>query len=354
MFTRAGSTWTPAGPQADRLRRGGQGFFGESVSLSADGDTALIGGWRDNGYTGAAWMFTRSGSTWSQSGSKLLGGGETEHPEFGVSVALSGDAQTALVGGRGDSEFTGSAWPFAAQPTSPPDPAQYGRCVKTRRSRGVPPSGEFTHPGCIEKSASGRYLWRSGVARTGFTSALAGGRVTLETVGGAKLTCTSESGTGVYSGSGLTTVGSVVFSFGGCELAGSSCTSAGGGVGQIVTNPLDGVLGVTRTAESRSANAVGLRLLAAGESGLVMQFTCGSLPVSVRGSLILPVRTNRMLLRPALHFAASKGIQHPEAFVGEAVATLEASIDSQPYERAGLKLRATQRNEEAVEVNSAL
>jgi hypothetical protein len=32
-----------------------------SVALSADGNTAIVGGRRDNSDTGAAWAFTRSG-----------------------------------------------------------------------------------------------------------------------------------------------------------------------------------------------------------------------------------------------------------------------------------------------------
>ena len=47
------------------------------MALSADGNTALIGGPGDNSYVGAAWVFTRSGSTWTQQGAKLTGGGET-------------------------------------------------------------------------------------------------------------------------------------------------------------------------------------------------------------------------------------------------------------------------------------
>ena len=37
----------------------GEGSFGWSVALSADGNTALIGGYTDNGSVGAAWVFTR-------------------------------------------------------------------------------------------------------------------------------------------------------------------------------------------------------------------------------------------------------------------------------------------------------
>ena len=53
------------------------------MALSADGNTALIGGPGDNGWVGAAWVFTRSGSTWTQQGSKLTGSGETGAGEFG-------------------------------------------------------------------------------------------------------------------------------------------------------------------------------------------------------------------------------------------------------------------------------
>ena len=61
---------------------------------------------------GAAWVFTRSGSTWTQQGEKLTGGGEEENGRFGKSVALSGDGNTALVGGYFDNKGKGAAWVF--------------------------------------------------------------------------------------------------------------------------------------------------------------------------------------------------------------------------------------------------
>ncbi len=78
----------------------GEGHFGGSVALSADGNTALVGGPSDNGDGGAAWVFTRSGTTWEQQGAKLAGG-EEESGEgaFGYSVALSAFGNTALIGG---------------------------------------------------------------------------------------------------------------------------------------------------------------------------------------------------------------------------------------------------------------
>ena len=114
VFTRSGSTWTQQGlPLTVASEESGEGFFGVSVALSSDGDTALIGAPGDSGYLGAAWTFTRSGSTWTQQGAKLTGAGEESgEGRFGYSVALSGEGETALVGGRSDHEDAGAAWVF--------------------------------------------------------------------------------------------------------------------------------------------------------------------------------------------------------------------------------------------------
>ena len=76
MFTRSGSTWTQQGAKLTGRGEVGEGQFGFSVALSANGNTALIGGPNDNANAGAAWVFTHSGTTWTQLGSKLTGGGE--------------------------------------------------------------------------------------------------------------------------------------------------------------------------------------------------------------------------------------------------------------------------------------
>jgi len=112
VFTRSGSTWT----QQAKLIGGGEsgdGWFGRSVALSADGDTALVGGYVDHGNIGAAWVFTRSGSSWNQQGDKLTGGAEEIGAgELGDSVALSADGATALIGAPRDSSGSGAAWVF--------------------------------------------------------------------------------------------------------------------------------------------------------------------------------------------------------------------------------------------------
>ena len=118
IYTRSGSTWTQQGSKLVGTVIQGNPQQGRSVSLSADGNTALVGGNSDNGGIGAVWIFTRSGSTWTQQGSKLVGTGYTGTPNQGRSVSLSADGNTALVGGYGDNTSIGAAWVF----TPPPSP----------------------------------------------------------------------------------------------------------------------------------------------------------------------------------------------------------------------------------------
>lgn len=59
---------------------------GYSVALSADGNTAIVGGNDDNSQLGAAWVFTRTGGVWAQQGPKLVGTGAVGPAEPEASV----------------------------------------------------------------------------------------------------------------------------------------------------------------------------------------------------------------------------------------------------------------------------
>jgi hypothetical protein len=119
VFTRSGSTWTQQGPKLTGSGETGKGRFGFRVALSNDGNTALIGGPVDNSLVGAVWVFIRTGTTWEQQGEKLTAGGEeTGKGEFGVGVALSGDGNTALIGASSDKAGLGAAWAFIRSGTT--------------------------------------------------------------------------------------------------------------------------------------------------------------------------------------------------------------------------------------------
>ena len=95
--------------------------------------TAIVGGFVDNTYVGAAWVWTRSGGVWTQQGTKLVGS-DTVGPfvQQGYSVSLSGDGNTAIVGGPDDNRGIGAAWVFA--PAQPMDAIAH-RTSNTVRNR---------------------------------------------------------------------------------------------------------------------------------------------------------------------------------------------------------------------------
>jgi hypothetical protein len=118
IFSRSGGVWRQQGGLLTGGGESGQGAFGSSVALSANGSTALIGGTSDNGAVGAAWVFMRAGTIWTQQGAKLTGGGESGDAAFGAPVALSADGSTALIGGAGDHNNAGAVWAFTSSGTA--------------------------------------------------------------------------------------------------------------------------------------------------------------------------------------------------------------------------------------------
>jgi hypothetical protein len=111
VFTRSGDVWIQRGSKL--IGTGGVGAAqGWSVALSEHGNTAVVGGPGDNSHAGAVWVFQRSNGVWSQQGSKLVGTGAVGNAQQGISVALSNDGDTAIVGGNGDNSKVGAAWVF--------------------------------------------------------------------------------------------------------------------------------------------------------------------------------------------------------------------------------------------------
>jgi hypothetical protein len=119
VFTRTGSVWTQQGSKL--VGTGSAGYYsmqGTSVALSSDGNTALVGGTHDSSSIGATWVFTRSGGVWTQEGKKLVGSASVGASNQGYSASLSGDGRTALVGGMYDNAGAGAAWVFTRGPSA--------------------------------------------------------------------------------------------------------------------------------------------------------------------------------------------------------------------------------------------
>ncbi|MFN5428001.1 MAG: IPT/TIG domain-containing protein, partial [Bacteroidota bacterium] len=119
IFTRTGSTWTQQGNKLVGTGAVGNSYQGYGVSLSADGNIAVVGAYGDNGNSGAAWMFTRNGTNWAQHGMKLVGTGANGNAQQGRSVSISADGNTAIVGGYGDNSNSGASWVYIYLPPPP-------------------------------------------------------------------------------------------------------------------------------------------------------------------------------------------------------------------------------------------
>ncbi len=101
VYVRSGTTWSE---QAHFFASDAEAddFFGSSVAIS--GDTAVVGapgdGTAAGSKAGSAYVYVRSGTTWSEQ-AHLFASDAAAYDNFGSSVAISGD--TAVVGAPGDS-----------------------------------------------------------------------------------------------------------------------------------------------------------------------------------------------------------------------------------------------------------
>jgi hypothetical protein len=111
VFTRTGTMWTE---QQKLLPADGVVDMQFGISIDLDGDTVLIGANRDddNGIrSGSAYVYTRSGNTWTQQ-AKLIASDGGEEERFGIDVALEGD--TAMIGSEtpDNGDYSGSVYVF--------------------------------------------------------------------------------------------------------------------------------------------------------------------------------------------------------------------------------------------------
>ncbi len=162
-----------------------------------------------------------------------------------------------------------------------------------------------------------------------FTSKLKA--ITLESVGGLKVTCTSGANSGQVTGPKALTVR---MKFAGCLLNGLPCSSTPT-AGEIESSVLTGMLGYINAAKKQ----VGLDLASPGTP--LLAFTCGEdLRVTVTGSVIGKLKPiDRPLLPPkhfTLKFSQAKGKQKPTKLEGGPTDVLATSLMGGPAEESGL------------------
>jgi hypothetical protein len=99
IFTRSGTTWSQ-----QQMIQASDADFGDSFGFSVDvkSDTAVVGASKEStGYSsaGAAYVFTRSGTTWSQQ-KKVQASDKAANEYFGMAIGLSDDTFIAGVNPR--------------------------------------------------------------------------------------------------------------------------------------------------------------------------------------------------------------------------------------------------------------
>lgn len=117
VFRHAGGTWTQeAYLKASNTIIGGN--FGSAVALSDDGTTLGVGESSGNGRAGAAYVFTRAGGPWAEQAFLTAFNG-VGRDLFGYALGLSGDGSTLAVGAPfGGGGGTGAAYVFTRTGTA--------------------------------------------------------------------------------------------------------------------------------------------------------------------------------------------------------------------------------------------
>ena len=112
VFT-SNNNWSSWSQQAKLTASDAQDYDYFGYGLDLDGDTAVIGAFGEDDSpgtgSGSAYVFTRSGTTWSQQ-QKLTPSDSAEYFDIGLSVAIEGDI--IALGARGADSDTGAVYIF--------------------------------------------------------------------------------------------------------------------------------------------------------------------------------------------------------------------------------------------------
>lgn len=248
---------------------------------------------------------------------------------------------------------------FAAAP-------EMGRCLKVEAVKEGTKTvyhGGYTNSGCTTVSApkTGKYEWYPGPGTKTHFKGEGTTVATLETVGKAIVKCTGNSGKEIESSegeiTGPKTAANIKVIFRGCESAGDKCDTTGAAVGEIRVNTLSATVEWENKAKKKAA------LDLAPQTGtMLVEFECGHvLEAKVRGSVLVPIKTDKMETKVTEKFSASKGKQKPEDYetasgekVRDVLETKLAELGGGAFEQSGQTITNVQTDEEALEVNAVV
>jgi 6-phosphogluconolactonase (cycloisomerase 2 family) len=353
-----------------------QAYAGNAVAFSPSAPLLAVGG-----YPGA-WMFSTlaapeasvqypaSGGTYARGGvvrtefacsdGEGAPGVESCRDSNGASSSEGGLLETVTLGSHtytviskskdGQTHSTTISY-TVVEPKGP----EFGRCVKVpaeKEGKKTVYRGWFTASTCLVRSGTrtSKYEWLPGAVKPDFTVRLkAESKATLITaITKAKVTCTGGVTVGVIASG--TTVQNTYIDLTGCTSGVNKCTTPGQVDGELTTRRLEGTLGIERTVikGGKETRYVGLDLYPVGKTPTFLEYTCGTTSTKLTGSLIGPMSSGKAVTTATVKYAATGGIQKPEAFEGGVQEVLSNGID-----QVGLTSTGTQTNEEAIEINPA-
>ncbi len=225
---------------------------------------------------------------------------------------------------------------------------EFGRCVGG--------GGDYSTKSCnFEGEVKLNYEWHPAfgggqpLKKTGFT--LSSATLTLESVGGVKVSCPATHGAGQFTAGKATSISSLVLT--GCSSPTlGSCKSAAAAAGEVVMNPLAGQLGLT---SKKARSGLGGLQVGPASGQVLAEFACGSHSVTLSGAFVgLYGKENVTTTSMSLKTKAKKGIQEQHALAGHAEASLALQVDADAAENAGVTVKLAQTNEEGVEINTVV
>ena len=117
VYKRTGTNWTQEAKLTSGFIGAGTEAFGHSVSISGDGSYAIVGAYGWNSNKGCAVIFSRSGTLWTEQ-PMLLANDGIDGDYFGISVCMSDDGLYAIIGATGDDSSKGSVYIFTRSGTT--------------------------------------------------------------------------------------------------------------------------------------------------------------------------------------------------------------------------------------------
>jgi hypothetical protein len=218
--------------------------------------------------------------------------------------------------------------------TASAEAPEFGQCLK-KAVKSIPGYSDSKCTKEATEAKKGTYEWVPGAKAGENEFTTSGGTATLLTTKGESVTCSSEKSKGTYKLGGNNKEEETTVEFAGCKSNGLTCTTVGKSPGELVTEPLIGIVGFEKEPKvgDKTRKTV-LQLHPAKSGGHFIDFKCTeALTIEVRGNnanggILAPIKNDKMTSTEALKYKQAKGIQKPVKWFPPAGFTAEQFLES--------------------------